>query len=429
MYGGTRSEMERLLADAEKISGIHYDISNFSDVTQAIHVIQQNLGITGTTAKEAEHTLSGSFNSMKASFKDLLGNLVLGKDIMPSVKNLLMTTETFVIGNLAPAVGRIIQSLGTIIVQGLPQLLTSMANGINQLSTYLQNNDGKIKEHALKAVQSFSQGLAQNLPVIIQAIGNLIVAIINFLAANWPSIVQAGAEIILQLAVGLIQAMPSVVSALAQLAVKVIAALANLAVSVFQSGINLIINIANGIISGIGNAVQAVGNVGTNIKNAFNGIIDSALSWGRDLIRNFVSGINSKVSSVKKAVSGVAKEVKSLLGFSEPETGPLSDFHTYAPDMIDLFTSGIYNNLGGVSDAMNTMAGEALGTAQGALSLQPQQTYIPQGGADNSQIINLLRIIANKDNSVYLDGKEITNNVSRRVTGSTRALNKLKGAY
>jgi phage-related protein len=77
-YGGTKTEMQRLLADAQKITGIKYDINNLSDVYSAIHVIQGELGITGTTANEAATTLSGSFGMMKASFTDLMGNLALG---------------------------------------------------------------------------------------------------------------------------------------------------------------------------------------------------------------------------------------------------------------------------------------------------------------------------------------------------------------
>lgn len=78
-YGGTKSEMERLLADAQKLSGVEYNIDNLSDVYSAIHVIQEDLDITGTTAKEAASTLSGSLSSMKAAFTNVLGNLALGE--------------------------------------------------------------------------------------------------------------------------------------------------------------------------------------------------------------------------------------------------------------------------------------------------------------------------------------------------------------
>ena len=94
-YGGTKSEMERLLADAEKFSGVRYDISNLNDVYEAIHVIQDNLGVTGTTAKEASSTFSGSFASMKAAAKNLLGVMTTGGDADKAFKNLTDTAEVF----------------------------------------------------------------------------------------------------------------------------------------------------------------------------------------------------------------------------------------------------------------------------------------------------------------------------------------------
>lgn len=114
-YGGTKTEMERLLADAEKLTGVKYDINNLSDVYQAIHAIQGKLDITGTTAKEAATTFSGSFASMKAAAQNVLGKLALGEDIMPSLKALAETTSTFLFKNFIPMVGNILRGLPTVI--------------------------------------------------------------------------------------------------------------------------------------------------------------------------------------------------------------------------------------------------------------------------------------------------------------------------
>ena len=115
-YGGTKKEMERLLADAQKLTGVKYDINNLADVYEAIHVIQKELDITGTTAKEASTTLQGSFNAMKASFLNLLGNLSLGQAIRPSLYALAKTTSTFLVGNFLPMVGNILKGLPTLII-------------------------------------------------------------------------------------------------------------------------------------------------------------------------------------------------------------------------------------------------------------------------------------------------------------------------
>lgn len=110
-YGGTKTEMERLLADATKLTGVKYDINNLDDVYNAIHAVQEEMGITGTTAKESAETFSGSLDSMKASFSNVLGKLALGQDIKPSLEALAQTTATFLMGNFFPMIGNIFKAL------------------------------------------------------------------------------------------------------------------------------------------------------------------------------------------------------------------------------------------------------------------------------------------------------------------------------
>ena len=131
--------MERLLADAQKLTGVKYDINNLSDVYEAIHVIQGELGITGTTAKEAATTLQGSFASMKAAFTNLLGKLALGEDIQPSLEQLGQTVSTFLVGNLLPMIGNLLK--------GVPALVFGALGGIaDQLEGILgKETVGKIK--------------------------------------------------------------------------------------------------------------------------------------------------------------------------------------------------------------------------------------------------------------------------------------------
>lgn len=126
-YGGTKSEMERLMKDAEKLTGEHYTVGDFADTVKAIHAVQEHLGITGTTAKEAATTLEGSFNSMKASFQDVLGNLSDGElDITPSLNALATTTSNFLFNNFLPMVGRVFKNLpgaiGTFIQAAAPNV-------------------------------------------------------------------------------------------------------------------------------------------------------------------------------------------------------------------------------------------------------------------------------------------------------------------
>ena len=125
-YGGTKQEMQRLLADAEKLTGVKYDINNLSDVYNAIHAIQENLDITGTTAKEAASTFSGSFESMKAAAQNVLGKLALGENILPSLHALLKTTSTFLFDNFLPMIGNVLSGLGLVLTEGISQIASQL---------------------------------------------------------------------------------------------------------------------------------------------------------------------------------------------------------------------------------------------------------------------------------------------------------------
>lgn len=144
-YGGTKEEMQRLLTDAQKLTGVKYDINNLSDVYQAIHAIQENLDITGTTAKEASTTFTGSFASMKAAAQNVLGNMALGEDLTPSLEALKETVKTFVFGNFIPllknAVKAIPEVLGFAIKEGLTAIFgeSTTQTIINNLSKAFQN--------------------------------------------------------------------------------------------------------------------------------------------------------------------------------------------------------------------------------------------------------------------------------------------------
>ena len=165
-YGGTKQEMQRLLADAQKLTGVKYDINNLSDVYEAIHVIQGELGITGTTAKEAATTLQGSFASMKASFLNLLGNLSLGNDIKPALQQLASTTMTFLVGNFLPMVGNILKGLPTLVIgafSGLAEQLRRILGDevVNKIQGYLEKVSGAVDSfiEVLTGKLSTAQGI------------------------------------------------------------------------------------------------------------------------------------------------------------------------------------------------------------------------------------------------------------------------------
>lgn len=176
-YGGTKTEMERLLADASKLSGVKYDISNLNDVYSAIHVIQEDLGITGTTAKEAATTFSGSFASMKAAATDLMGNLALGNDIGPQIQALGSTVSTFVTGNLLPMVSNVVQQLPTI---------------LGQLPGFFADMIPQILPVAGEMVMGLANGIVENIPTFVAGIGDLAVEAVNMLLnTDWAGVASS----------------------------------------------------------------------------------------------------------------------------------------------------------------------------------------------------------------------------------------------
>ena len=176
-YGGTKEEMERLLADAEKLSGQEYDMSNLGDVYEAIHVIQEDLGLTGVAAQEASETFSGSFGAMKAAAQNVMADLALGEDIRPSLNALARSVKTFLVGNLLPMIGNIAKQIPTIIAM-LPQFIADMAPDIIA--------------GAADIVVNLVNGIVDNIPTFIAGIGNLISALRTaFTNIDWAGVANS----------------------------------------------------------------------------------------------------------------------------------------------------------------------------------------------------------------------------------------------
>ena len=190
-FAGTKSEMERLLAKAQEISGVHYDISNLSDVYEAIHVVQEEFKITGTTANEASTTLSGSLASMKASFTDLLGNIAMGQNLEASFSALIETTKTFVFSNFLPMLQNIFASVFNLVCEGLNNLAPGLGDGIKLAFENMQTTIS-IAWQAIETI--FQSGIVQT---VLTAIGDIIASIVQAVSdiASSPFI-QTGIQLL-----------------------------------------------------------------------------------------------------------------------------------------------------------------------------------------------------------------------------------------
>lgn len=377
-YGGTKSEMERLLADAQKISGVEYNIDNLADVYSAIHVIQGQLDITGTTAKEAATTISGSFNQMKAAAKNVMGEIALGMDVGPALNELANTIITFAVGNLLPAVWNVISALPSAIVtfvsalgpqlfaavSGLiPQIASGIATGIptlyqsamqlmDQFNVGIQEQLPTLLQKGVDFISNIVNGILQNLPQVITMAGNVITYFANTIISMLPTILDAGARLLLRLVNGIINNLPQITQAAVTAIVRFVASIGQNLPQILQSGITIIGKLAAGLIRAIPNLVGQIPAIISAIVNAF-----TSQNWGSIGI-NIISGIASGLRSaahmlwdaVKGVLGGFKENVLAFFGIHSP-----SRWGMFVGEMID---TGIANGLTGNTSLISNAAEE-----------------------------------------------------------------------
>ena len=188
-YGGTKEEMQRLLEDAEKLSGIEYDISSYADIVDAIHVVQTEMGITGTTAKEASTTVQGSISSMKSAYENFVTGLGDQNADIAELSTKLLESAEVVAGNLLPVIENILSSIGTMMQEKGPEM-------IEKFVSYAIEKLPQIIELGLKMVLSLVKGLANNLPKLVSSVLDMIATIVKTFVSSIPDIVSVGKQIV-----------------------------------------------------------------------------------------------------------------------------------------------------------------------------------------------------------------------------------------
>lgn len=317
-YGGTQAEMQRLLNDATKISGVKYDLGNLADMYSAIHIIQQEMDITGTTAKEAATTLTGSFAAMKAAAENVMGNWSTGADLTEPLQALADTAQTFLVDNLLPMIGNVLAGIPEIVYSLVPELLqtgtellSSLAQGFTegipeffstalpqllQFTEELRANAGVFVDAGLNLITQLLNGLIAGLPDLIAYVPDIIINICGVINDNMPKILAQGVSIIVQLIAGLVQTVPSLLANWKKILEAVLSVI---------SAINWL-NIGKTILTGVANGVKSMG---SSLLNAFKGGFSSALAWikslpsqavqwGKNLIQSFINGLTGKGGAV-----------------------------------------------------------------------------------------------------------------------------------
>lgn len=275
-YGGTKEEMQRLLKDASKLSGQKYDISNLNDVFQAIHVVQTELGITGTTAKEASTTIEGSVNSMKAAWQNLLAGMANENADFGQLVDNLVDSVTTMLGNVMP---RVTQALS-----GVVQLLGGLAPIISeQLPKLLDGILPTLLESLGALGQAILQALISSAPTLLKAVLDLVTTIVNALPSVLNQIMSALGELLPQLINGIGQALHQILNSIISGIYEIISGIVAMTPKILQAGIKLFIGLAEALPSITDNLLDAVVNlldqIVTALINSIPQLLDSAVQF------------------------------------------------------------------------------------------------------------------------------------------------------
>ena len=433
-YGGTKEEMQRLLDDAEKLQkekfgvDVEYDMNNFADVIQAIHTVQEEMDIAGTTSKEAATTIQGSLGMMKGAWQNLVTGLgdenadldglidnfiqsviTVGENIMPEVERILvgigeMVTTMLpqviqmipelinsVLPGIIESVSGLVTTLCTAIVDNAPTLIDSALQLILTLTNAILENLPMIIECGFQAILQLALGIAEALPTLIPTIVEVILTIVTYLIENIDLLVDAAIAIITGLAEGLINALPVLIEKAPEIIEKLVIALVNNVPKLLGAAVKVIETLATGLITNVPKLIAKVPQIMTSLKNGFLNLCSGFADVGKNIIDGLWNGIQSgwnwltdKVSSLAK---GLLDAAKSALGIASPS----KEFRKIGEFCVAGFNDGIDDLMDGNKLASNINA--SLGTIQANVS----GGQINGVGGGYTQVINVNREISTPD--------------------------------
>lgn len=342
-YGGTKTEMERLLADAEKISGVKYDISNLNDVFNAIHVIQEELDITGTTAKEASTTISGSINSAKSAFSNFLSGAggieevistftTAGTNISNAIVKMapqIITGLTTLLNNLVPLIGPLLQAILPALIQGTSTLIMGLVQALpgiiqilmGMLPTIIQelaNMLPVILTSLIQGLVMIIQELANQLPTLIPVIIDAILSTIPMLIDNLPLFIEAGFKLLGGLIAGILNALPILLARAGEIVVDLVEYFKGMPKMLWECGKNLIQGLWNGIKSAKDWVLDKIAGIGNSIMKKIKGIFgihspSTEFAWiGKMNMLGLEKGMEDMKGQVNSTVGGMFDDMFSL---------------------------------------------------------------------------------------------------------------------
>lgn len=395
-YGGTKTEMERLLKDAEKLSGVKYNIDNLGDVYDAIHVIQEDLGLTGVAAKEASETFSGSFAAMKSAGENLIGNLALGNDISPYLSTLMETVGNFLQNNMLPMVGNILQALPQVIGEGLIPALNGAVDMAIAGLNFAADNAGGIVSKGMELIMTLRTAIIDAAPTLLEAaihcaveFGKALISydwlsmgaelmtaiqgmfptdsatevmqpILDGITMALPGLLEKGVEIITNLANGILAAAPGLVSTAGQIVNSLGTFLMQNAPTILNAGADLVLNLVNGIIDNLPEIIHSAIEVVLSLTKTLAENAPSIIQAGFDIIIKLVLGLSQAypelVSAVLEICADMIKQFMSVdwIGLGNNIVNGIIDG---VIAMGDAFIQAILNMCKGALDAVKKFFG------------------------------------------------------------------------
>lgn len=377
-YGGTKTEMERLLADATKLTGVKYDINNLDDVYNAIHAVQEEMGITGTTAKESAETFSGSLDSMKAAFANVLGGLSLGQDIKPALQALATTTSTFLFGNFLPMVKNILSALPgafvTLFQSAAPLFMQAGTDFLSSLGIGISGGMGGLLSTVMNTINPVIEGIKTafgQLPVLFQTIVGAITPIIATIGNAFAQLDFSGIQSLISAVVPAITNAFSVMMAIVAPAIDMVVAsfvkmwnAAQPLITVLAGALMPVLQVLGAFIGGVLKGVLM------GISATFN-TITSVIGFLTPVIAVLVNGFKAIVP----ALTTVATWVGTVIGFFTSLSGAgtslksvLTSSWTNIKNVISTAGSGISSVINVIKSAFNGV-GSAGGVLKNILSM------------------------------------------------------------
>lgn len=337
-YGGTKSEMERLLQEAEKLTGIHYDINNLSDVYNAIHEIQKNLGITGTTAKEAMKTIDGAMKMTKASWDNLLTGLADPKQAVGPLISEFAKSLGILAKNVTPKIKEVFDALPNALIQITPQLMNMIIDlapslilaAINLVAGLIGALPGIISPIFSQLssligsgmIDKIGQSISSNMPTLISKGLDMLLQFSQAVLTNLPVLVGMGMKLIFYLVQGLMSALPTLISKVPAIIANLADAFSNSAQTIFAWGVKIIAEIIKGLVMSIPSLIANIPKIIYAIFAVWN-----AINWwnlGKGLINGIKNGITSMggsltstaknlFESLKNSVSNIFNNIKKVI--------------------------------------------------------------------------------------------------------------------